>query len=126
MEILNKISKWTDEIEPVKQSMRYGNTAFRVLFEKIESEAESLLEEIFKNEKNENELKKCVIELKRYFIDSFGNKVRIDYGTGHETNFVAMLVCLDQIKLFEENDYINIPLYVFDSYLKLIRKIQQR
>ena len=30
-------------------------------------------------------------EIAPYFLDSFGNCTRIDYGTGHETNFCAFL-----------------------------------
>ena len=33
------------------------------------------------------------VELASYFVESFGNGTRIDYGTGHETCFVAMLFC---------------------------------
>ena len=33
-------------------------------------------------------------ELASYLADSFGNASRIDYGTGHETTFVALLYCL--------------------------------
>jgi hypothetical protein len=33
-------------------------------------------------------------ELASFFADSFGNATRIDYGTGHETTFVALLYCL--------------------------------
>lgn len=33
-------------------------------------------------------------ELATYLADSFGNPTRIDYGTGHETTFVALLYCL--------------------------------
>lgn len=32
-----------------------------------------------------------IIELKPYLLDSFGNATRIDYGTGHETNFIIFL-----------------------------------
>eukprot|EP01091_Cochliopodium_minus_P011309 TRINITY_DN3169_c0_g1_i2.p1 TRINITY_DN3169_c0_g1~~TRINITY_DN3169_c0_g1_i2.p1 ORF type:complete len:195 (-),score=57.31 TRINITY_DN3169_c0_g1_i2:375-959(-) len=126
VKMLEKISKWVDEIEPIKQEMRYGNTAFRTLFDKIEKESENLIEGLFEKENNEEELKKSKIELKSYLLHSFGNRVRIDYGTGHETNFVCLLVCLDEMKLFQEDDYISAPLFVFDHYMKLIRKIQQR
>lgn len=30
-------------------------------------------------------------EVGRYLQESFGNRERIDYGTGHEANFVAFL-----------------------------------
>ena len=32
-----------------------------------------------------------VRELEAYLTDSFGNATRIDYGTGHETNFVIFI-----------------------------------
>ena len=38
-------------------------------------------------------------ELASYFADSFGNATRIDYGTGHETTFVALLYCLVRTSL---------------------------
>ena len=37
---------------------------------------------------------RAVPELKAYLTDSFGSYERIDYGTGHELNFVAFLFCL--------------------------------
>lgn len=33
----------------------------------------------------------AIEEVSRYFIESFGNRRRIDYGTGHEANFIAWL-----------------------------------
>ena len=45
------------------------------------------------------------IELCGYFVDSFGNATRIDYGTGHETTFIAFLVCLAVLGLVKEKDY---------------------
>ncbi len=32
-----------------------------------------------------------VLQLRAYLLDAFGNATRIDYGTGHETNFVIFL-----------------------------------
>ena len=32
-----------------------------------------------------------VVELDSYLQDAFGNATRIDYGTGHETNFAIFL-----------------------------------
>lgn len=33
----------------------------------------------------------AIVELETYLNESFGNAVRIDYGTGHETNFIVWL-----------------------------------
>lgn len=42
-------------------------------------------------------LQAAAVELVPYFVDSFGNAVRVDYGTGHETNFCALLYCLARL-----------------------------
>ena len=40
----------------------------------------------------------AVIELAAYLEDSFGNRVRIDYGTGHETSFIVwMCTCCEAV-----------------------------
>jgi hypothetical protein len=36
----------------------------------------------------------AIVELIAYFNESFGNRVRIDYGTGHETSFIVWLSAL--------------------------------
>ena len=39
-------------------------------------------------------LKAAIPEVVPYFQQSFGNVTRLDYGTGHETTFIAFLYCL--------------------------------
>eukprot|EP00955_Chlamydomonas_euryale_P046724 353484-Chlamydomonas_euryale.AAC.6 len=43
-------------------------------------------------------------QLSPYLADSFGNATRIDYGTGHETTFAALLFCLARLGLLTEDD----------------------
>ena len=46
----------------------------------------------------------CASELASYLDDSFGNATRIDYGTGHETTFVALMLCLAKLGVFADDD----------------------
>ena len=66
------------------------------------------------------------IELTKYFQESFGNETRIDYGTGHETNFIAFCCCLDKIGFFTKADDRAVILGIFHRYLLLCRRLQVR
>lgn len=66
----------------------------------------------------------ATIELAPYFSDSFGNYSRIDYGTGHETNFMAWLYCLARLGVIREQDYQSVVCRVFVKYLDLMRRLQ--
>jgi len=72
-----------------------------------------------------------------YLAHSFGNALRIDYGTGHELNFVCWLLCLwdsgvllttdEQSKGLAADDVkACLVLVVFDRYVNLVRKLQTR
>ena len=84
--LLESLSNWIDEIPPIKQSMRYGNKAYRTWHSRLVHEAPSLCQGLLSQDKAGAE-----IELAPYLCDSFGNPTRIDYGTGHETCFVIFL-----------------------------------
>jgi hypothetical protein len=60
------------------------------------------------------ELQGAAIELLPYLLDSFGNATRIDYGTGHETTFVAFLYCLAALGLVTEADRQALVCVVFN------------
>ena len=74
--------------------------------------------------KLENIPKNLVLELKSYFIDSFGNPSRMDYGTGHELNFLCFLYVLYKADLYTENDFPFLALNVFFKYVIFMRKLQ--
>ena len=74
--------------------------------------------------KLENIPKNLILELKSYFIDSFGNPSRMDYGTGHELNFLCFLYVLYKADLYTENDFPFLALNIFFKYVIFMRKLQ--
>ena len=90
VDFLNVIDKWVDEIPPLEQPMRFGNKAFRTLIDKMKGQCDELMFQWYPVEG----FKLAIPELKEYFLDSFGSYERIDYGTGHELNFMLVLLCL--------------------------------
>ncbi|GAB2284991.1 hypothetical protein Dimus_019446 [Dionaea muscipula] len=121
--VLDTLLRWIDEIPPAAQSSRYGNLSFRVWHGKMSDHAIDLMLEILPNDDVDG-LRSATVELASYFADSFGNSSRIDYGTGHETNFVAWLYCLARLGLIMEEDYQAVVSRVFVKYLGLMRKLQ--
>ena len=67
----------------------------------------------------------AIKEVSTYLLQSFGNRTRIDYGSGHELNFIVWLLCLYQLKAITRSDFKHLVLQVFTRYLKLMRHIQQ-
>lgn len=119
LKVLETMSSWVDAIPPKEISARYGNPAFRDWHFKLEEEGPELMDSLLPDE-----MKDALVELYPYFSDSFGNMTRIDYGTGHEANFLAWLLCLHRIGLIVEEDFKAVVLKVFVAYLDLMRKLQ--
>ncbi|KNA14622.1 hypothetical protein SOVF_105850 [Spinacia oleracea] len=120
--VLDTFSSWVDEIPPAVQSARYGNPAFRVWHERMTEHSHIFMNDILPLD--QPDIRDSSIELVPYLLDSFGNASRIDYGTGHETNFAAWLYCLARLGLIHEEDYQAVVSRVFVKYLDLMRKLQ--
>ena len=67
---------------------------------------------------------KAIPELSVYLQESFGEHSRIDYGTGHELNFVVFLFCMFKVGAFLADDLKGAVNCVFNKYMLLMRKIQ--
>lgn len=120
IEMLDIFKKWITEFPPENMSaQRYGNKAFRKWFNKLQVNGRDILLTSL-GEK----FSPYVEELLPYLMDSFGNSERIDYGSGHEAQFLIFLLCLLKIGYLSANDYKSIALRVFNSYLKLCRNLQ--
>ncbi|XP_010939672.1 uncharacterized protein [Elaeis guineensis] len=118
--LLQTLTSWIDEIPPLPHPARYGNPAYRCWHARLSAEAPAFLYPILTSD----ELLPAADELLPYLLDSFGNAFRIDYGTGHETNFAAFLYCLGRLSLIREEDYPALVTRVFVAYLELMRRLQ--
>jgi serine/threonine-protein phosphatase 2A activator len=116
---LNRLAAFIDDAPPVKHEVRYGNPAFRTWFQKLQEAAPELVLDMLGEDASG-----ATIEILPYFLDSFGNRTRIDYGTGHETNFMMFLYCLFALGALKEDDQQATVLRVFKRYLDLIRQLQ--
>jgi serine/threonine-protein phosphatase 2A activator len=117
--ILQILIQSVDEIPPVQQSARYGNLSYRSWHSRMTDSAESFMLKFLPED-----FHSATVELVPYFTDSFGNSSRIDYGTGHETNFAAWLYCFARLGIIKEEDYPAVVSRVFVKYLELMRKLQ--
>eukprot|EP00164_Ancoracysta_twista_P007229 GFYU01010228.1.p1 GENE.GFYU01010228.1~~GFYU01010228.1.p1 ORF type:complete len:409 (-),score=37.03 GFYU01010228.1:179-1273(-) len=117
--LLDTMDKWIEEIPPVEQPMRFGNKAYRDWYERLSKEITSLHASMLPED-----LHPAMVELVPYYMDSFGNKTRIDYGTGHETAYLAWLACLHRVGFLTAADNKYVVLVVFQRYLVLMRKLQ--
>ncbi|CAG8711830.1 12668_t:CDS:2, partial [Cetraspora pellucida] len=85
LEILDTVNTYCKEIPPVNnEKSRFGNPAFKDFHDRVTSTA-------FELHENLSIPPAAIPEISKYFTESWGNKKRIDYGTGHEANFMAWL-----------------------------------
>jgi len=120
VQVIQEMEGWIADIPPQTQAQRFGNKAFRTWFEKLKTEAPSLMEKVLPSTH-----KRAVIEITPYLVESVGNSFRIDYGTGHEMSFAAWMCCLYMIRAVDVNDFPALVFNVFDSYLEMMRKLQR-
>ncbi|PFH56242.1 hypothetical protein XA68_16845 [Ophiocordyceps unilateralis] len=97
---------------------RFGNKAFRGFLNSVESACPRWHRSLGLD--NEG----AIAEVSTYLNQSFGNHHRIDYGSGHELNFLMWLLCLYQLGLFQTTDFKPLILRVFLRYLTLMRAVQ--
>lgn len=121
IDFLGKASDWIDDIPPQTQSQRFGNKAFRDWLARLHQHNAEFHHGLLGAELHAQGASE---ELGVYFGESFGNQTRIDYGTGHELNFVAWMAAMHKIGVFIDDDLTCLVLDVFCCYLKLMRKLQ--
>ncbi|KAK9356371.1 hypothetical protein V1523DRAFT_358474 [Lipomyces doorenjongii] len=100
---------------------RFGNPAFREFYDDLESQLPDLFRRYFSDVQEDN-----LIDLQSYLVESFGNRTRIDYGSGHELNFICFLLCLSRLNILQPSDFPAIVLRVFNKYIALMRVVQSQ
>jgi hypothetical protein len=153
---LNASRNAISNIPPIKQSMRFGNKAFRIWYAQCiynpqedtnsntntntdinsnsqpspsttsssSSTPSDLIHTLSELIGPSNVSLGILNELLPYAYDSFGSFQRIDYGTGHELNFILLLCALNKLGIFGINDLVPLVSEVFSSYMKLMQSLQ--
>eukprot|EP00736_Rhodelphis_marinus_P000621 Rmarinus@m.29574 len=114
--VLEEVEVSIDKFPPYEVQYRYGNPAFREFHSNLVTISEDLLAPLLPEQ--------YVEEVAAYLIRSFGDQSRIDYGTGHETNFLCVLLCLARLDVLKESDYCAAVLRIFTKYLAIMRKLE--
>jgi len=119
LDILEKVEDVTRRSPPENQGdSRFGNKGFRDFLDLASKEHREWHKQLGVTSDS------AIDEVSTYFLQSFGNRTRIDYGSGHELNFMLWLLCLYQIGLIQVSDFRPLVLKVFTRYLTLMRLIQ--
>ena len=142
LDILDQISAIADEVEPFpSEQNRFGNKAFRNFHEKLIQSSLAMNSALLSShmaavfgpdgkrlpsEATDPIVHAAAEEIGPYLLDSFGNPVRLDYGTGHELHFVMYLYCLRAIGVLRQCDHQAMVLRIFVKYVDLCRKIRKR
>lgn len=100
------------------EESRFGNKVFRTFLDKAKAASPSWHQKLGLTSQD------AIAEVETYLNNSFGNRTRIDYGSGHELNFIIWLLCLYQLQIVTKADFKALVLKVFVRYLELMRTIQ--
>ncbi|KEG03047.1 serine/threonine protein phosphatase 2A activator, putative [Plasmodium vinckei vinckei] len=112
-----------DKCPPIKHPTRFGNKAFPIFCDEYYKEVDQQLPNIL-NESGISNISEHIYQLSFYLKNSIGNKKRIDYGTGHELNFLLFLFCLNKLTFFSTPDHRHLVLVLYRQYLECVRRIQ--
>ncbi|TIA96054.1 hypothetical protein E3P92_03503 [Wallemia ichthyophaga] len=118
LSVLDRVDAITEQSPPIdnKQS-RFGNPGFRDFLDRVVEASPSLHKAL-------DIPSEAIPEVSTYFNESWGNRQRIDYGSGMELNFICWLICLDRLGVFDPGDEAALVLRVFWRYITIMRKLQ--
>ncbi|EEQ38821.1 Phosphotyrosyl phosphate activator (PTPA) family protein [Clavispora lusitaniae] len=99
-----------------KNVSRFGKPEFRGFYDQVSAEAPSLMAAVAPDHAE---------ELGCYFAESWGDRTRIDYGSGHELNLLCLFYCLKEIGVLKPSDYQALIIVVFNKYMAVMRRLQK-
>ena len=119
LSVITTLSQMIEAYPPADQGgSRFGNSSFRSFLDAVQEETYGIHRDLGISDE------RAIAEVSTYFQHSFGNRQRIDYGSGHELNFIMWLLCLNRVGLLPPPSFSAVTLLVFPKYLELLRKIQ--
>ncbi|KAL8916644.1 MAG: hypothetical protein Q9208_008403 [Pyrenodesmia sp. 3 TL-2023] len=119
LSILSSIEGTIQRCPPADQGgSRFGNSAFRDFLDSIYIQSPSWHSSLALPSPA------AISEVSTYLHNSFGNRTRIDYGSGHELNFIIWLLCLNRLSKLPPSTFPALALLVFPRYIYLMRKTQ--
>ncbi|PTB45908.1 hypothetical protein M441DRAFT_130967 [Trichoderma asperellum CBS 433.97] len=126
--LLSCIRTLIGKAPPDPGSHRFGNVSFRTWFRLLNAELDNLLDDGLLAETLRVGNGHAKDEVASYLLGSFGSPQRLDYGTGHELNFVAFLGCLWKLGHFKDGTQgghieREIVLLVIEPYLDIVRQL---
>ena len=117
--ILSSIEGIIVSCPPAHQgSSRFGNSSFRLFLDEVDAQSSSWHSSLGLPGPA------AIAEVSTYFREAFGNRIRIDYGSGHELNYMIWLLCLNRLSLLPESEFSAVILIVFPRYIQLMRMLQ--
>ncbi|KAL9087848.1 MAG: hypothetical protein Q9159_003445 [Coniocarpon cinnabarinum] len=102
---------------------RFGNPKFREFVAAVSSRSKALHEDLLSTIPQDAR-DGAMDEVTTYFNNAWGSSTRIDYGSGHELNFLIYFLCLNRLSLLPSTCFQQAVLLVFPRYLSIMRELQ--
>ncbi|KAM3539559.1 hypothetical protein ARSEF1564_007509 [Beauveria bassiana] len=129
LRILDEVESLTRQSPPDEQGgSRFGNKAFQGFVDLVRARSDGWHAQLGLDSggssSSSSSSSAAVAEASAYLVQSFGNRNRIDYGSGHELNFAVWLLCLYRLRVLRAADLPALVLRVFARYLAAMRAVQ--
>ncbi|KAJ7287471.1 Phosphotyrosyl phosphatase activator [Mycena rebaudengoi] len=118
LKVLDAVDETARVNPPVENAAsRFGNPAFRTFYDRV-AEISPELHATLPIPVAARE------EVGLYFVEAWGNRARIDYGSGMELNFLCWLMCLERLGVVQTSDHTALVVRVFWRYISIMRVLQ--